>query len=134
MSDEPTMTVAKLIEHLRRFPQGAEVVDLDVSVIIDAEANLVQSLSLWDSDGDDGDDPDDPEREDLPVDRDRKVVNLSPRRTKPCTGRGRPDRPRRGGPQPRKSPPRRRGGPSFGTLEVGRAAPYSAACWRGALP
>lgn len=82
MSDEPSMTVAKLIEHLSRFPQGAEVVDLDVSVLIDAEANLVQSLSLWDSDGDDEDDPEDPEREDLPVDRDRKVVNLSPRRGK----------------------------------------------------
>ena len=82
MTDEPTMTVAKLIEHLSRFPQGAEVVDLDVSVMIDAQANLVQNLSLWDSGGDD-DDPDDPEREDLPVDRDRKVVNLSPRRGKP---------------------------------------------------
>ena len=83
MSDEPSMTVAKLIQHLSRFPQGAEVVDLDVSVVIDADANLVQSLSLWEDDGPDDDDPDDPEREDLPVDRDRKVVNLSPRRSKP---------------------------------------------------
>ena len=82
MTDDPTMTIAKLIEHLSRFPQGAEVVDLEVSVVIDAQANLVQSLSLWDS-GNDDDDPDDPEREDLPVDRDRKVVNLSPRRGKP---------------------------------------------------
>lgn len=82
MSDEPRMTVAKLVEHLAHFPQGAEVVELDVSVLIDAEANLVQSLSLWEDDGDD-DDPEDPEREDLPVDRDRKIVSLSPRRTKP---------------------------------------------------
>ena len=83
MSDEPSMTVAKLIQHLSRFPQDAEVVDLDVSVVIDADANLVQSLSLWEKDEDDGDDPDDPEREDLPVDRDRKVVNLAPRRSRP---------------------------------------------------
>ena len=82
MGEERVMTVAKLVEHLGRFPQDAEVVDLDVSVVIDADANLVQSLSLWENDGDD-DDPDDPEREDLPVDRDRKVVNLSPRRSKP---------------------------------------------------
>lgn len=82
MSQDPSMTVAKLIEHLRRFPQEAEVVDLDVSVLIDRDANLVQSLSLWDSDGDDDDDPEDPEREELPGDRDRKVVNLQPRRTR----------------------------------------------------
>ncbi len=82
MGEERVMTVAKLVEHLGRFPQDAEVVDLDVSVVIDADANLVQSLSLWENDGPD-DDPDDPEREDLPVDRDRKVVNLSPRRSKP---------------------------------------------------
>ena len=81
MGEERVMTVAKLVEHLGRFPQDAEVVDLDVSVVIDADANLVQSLSLWENDDDD--DPDDPEREDLPVDRDRKVVNLSPRRSKP---------------------------------------------------
>lgn len=83
MSGEPSMTVAKLIQHLNRFPQDAEVVDLEVSVVIDADANLVQSLSLWENDGPDDDEPDDPEREDLPVDRDRKVVNLSPRRSKP---------------------------------------------------
>ena len=83
MGEERVMTVAKLVEHLGRFPQDAEVVDLDVSVVIDADANLVQSLSLWENDGPDVDDPDDPEREDLPVDRDRKVVNLSPRRSKP---------------------------------------------------
>ena len=83
MSDEPRMTVAKLIGHLSRFPQEAEVVALDVSVVIDADANLVQSLSLWDNDGPEDDDPDDPEREDLPADRDRKVVSLSPRRSKP---------------------------------------------------
>ena len=83
MGEERVMTVAKLVEHLGRFPQDAEVVDLDVSVVIDADANLVQSLSLWENDGPDDDDPDDPEREDLPVDRDRKVVNLSPRRSKP---------------------------------------------------
>ena len=82
MGEERVMTVAKLVEHLSRFPQDAEVVDLDVSVVIDADANLVQSLSLWENDGSDDDDPDDPEREDLPVDRDRKVVNLSPRRSK----------------------------------------------------
>lgn len=82
MGEERVMTVAKLVEHLSRFPQDAEVVDLDVSVVIDADANLVQSLSLWEDDGPDDDDPDDPEREDLPVDRDRKVVNLSPRRSK----------------------------------------------------
>ena len=81
MSDEPSMTVAKLMEHLSRFPQDAEVVELDVSVVIDAGANLVQSLSLWENDGSDDDD-DDPEREDLPADRDRKVVSLSPRRSK----------------------------------------------------
>ena len=83
MSDEPRMTVAKLIQHLSRFPQEAEVVDLDVSVVIDADANLVQSLSLWDNDGPEDDDPDDPEREDLPGDRDRKVGSLAPRRSKP---------------------------------------------------
>jgi hypothetical protein len=82
MSDERTMTVAKLMAHLRRFPRDAEIVDLDVSVVVDPEANLVQTLSLWDDD-DGGDDPDDPEREDLPVEADRKVVNLPPRRTKP---------------------------------------------------
>jgi hypothetical protein len=82
MADEPSMTVAKLIQHLSRFPQEAEVVELDVSVVIDADAYLVQSLSLWENDGPEDDDPDDPEREDLPVDRDRKVVNLSPRRSK----------------------------------------------------
>ncbi len=85
MSGEPSMTVAKLIQHLNRFPQDAEVVDLDVSVVIDADANLIQSLSLWENDGPDDDEPDDPEREDLPVDRDRKVVNLSPRRSKPSS-------------------------------------------------
>ncbi len=83
MGEERVMTVAKLIEHLGRFPQDAEVVDLDVSVVIDADANLVQSLSLWENDAEDDDDPDDPEREDLPADRDRKVVDLSPRRGKP---------------------------------------------------
>lgn len=83
MSDEATMTVAKLIDHLRRFPQDAEVVDLDVSVVIDAGANLVQSLSLWEKDEEDDDDPEDPEREDIPSTRDRKVVDLSPRRMKP---------------------------------------------------
>ena len=83
MSDEPSMTVAKLMQHLSRFPQDAEVVDLEVSVVIDSAANLVQSLSLWENDGPEDDDPDDPEREDLPADRDRKVVNLSPRRSKP---------------------------------------------------
>ena len=83
MGEERVMTVAKLMEHLGRFPQDAEVVDLDVSVVIDADANLVQSLSLWENDGSDDDDPDDPEREDLPADRDRKVVSLSPRRSKP---------------------------------------------------
>jgi hypothetical protein len=83
MTDGPALTVAKLIAHLSRFPQDAEVVDLDVSVVIDAQANLVQSLSLWDG-GDEGDDdPDDPERDDLPGERDRKVVSLSPRRGKP---------------------------------------------------
>lgn len=83
MGEERVMTVAKLIDHLGRFPQDAEVVDLDVSVVIDADANLVQSLSLWENDGDDDDDPDDGSREDLPVERDRKVVSLSPRRGKP---------------------------------------------------
>ncbi len=80
MSDEASMTVAKLIQHLSRFPQEAEVVDLDVSVVIDAEANLVQSLSLWEKDEEADDDPDEPEREDLPTPGDRKVVDLSPRR------------------------------------------------------
>ena len=84
MSDESNMTVARLIQHLSRFPPEAEVVDLDVSVVIDRGVNLVQSLSLWEGDEDeDEDDPDDPEREDLPVERDRKVVSLSPRRGKP---------------------------------------------------
>ena len=73
------MTVRKLIAHLRRFPRDAEIVDLDVAVLIDPEANLVQSLTLWE-DGDD--DPDDPEREHLPEDGDRKVVNLPPLRTR----------------------------------------------------
>ncbi len=82
MSDTPRMNVAKLMAHLRRFPRDAEIVDLEVSVLVDAESNLVQTLSLWDDD-DDGGDPDDPEREDLPVETDRKVVNLPPRRTKP---------------------------------------------------
>ena len=82
MSDNSKMTVAKLIDHLRRLPRDAEIVDLDVSVVVDVEANLVQTLSLWDDD-DGGDDPEDPEREDLPVVADRKVVNLPPRRTKP---------------------------------------------------
>ena len=83
MGEERVMTVAKLIDHLSRFPQDAEVVDLDVSVVIDADANLVQSLSLWESDEEGDDDPDDGSREDLPAERDRKVVNLSPRRGKP---------------------------------------------------
>ncbi len=83
MGEERVMTVAKLIDHLSRFPQDAEVVDLDVSVVIDADANLVQSLSLWESDEEGDDDPDDGSREDLPVERDRKVVSLSPRRGKP---------------------------------------------------
>ena len=83
MGEERVMTVAKLIDHLSRFPQDAEVVDLDVSVVIDADANLVQSLSLWESDDDGDDDPDDGSREDLPAERDRKVVSLSPRRGKP---------------------------------------------------
>ncbi len=82
MSDTPSMTVAKLMAHLRRFRRDAEIVDLEVSVLVDAESNLVQTLSLWDDD-DEGEDPDDPEREDLPVEADRKVVNLPPRRTKP---------------------------------------------------
>ncbi len=82
MSDTPRMNVAKLMAHLRRLPRDAEIVDLEVSVLVDAESNLVQTLSLWDDD-DDGEDPDDPEREDLPVETDRKVVNLPPRRTKP---------------------------------------------------
>ncbi len=55
MGEERVMTVAKLVEHLGRFPQDAEVVDLDVSVVIDADANLVQSLSLWENDGPDDD-------------------------------------------------------------------------------
>ncbi len=80
MSDG-TMTVGKLMAHLRRFPRDAEIVDLDVAVLIDPEANLVQSLTLLDED-DDEDEPDDPEREDLPEDRDRKVVSLPPRRTR----------------------------------------------------
>ena len=83
MSDGTGMTVAKLIQHLGRFPQDAEVVDLDVSVVVDADANLVQSLSLWEKDDEDGDEPDDPEREELPTSQDRKVVDLSPRRVKP---------------------------------------------------
>lgn len=83
MSEDRRMTVARLIEHLGRFPAEAEVVDLDLSVLIDADANLVQSLSLWEHDEDAGDDPDDPEREDIPPARDRKVVDLSPRRVKP---------------------------------------------------
>ena len=83
MGEERVMTVAKLIDHLSRFPQDAEVVDLDVSVVIDADANLVQSLSLWESDEEGDDDPDDGSREDLPAERDRKVVSLSPRRGKP---------------------------------------------------
>lgn len=83
MSDEATMTVAKLIDHLRRFPQEAEVVELDVSVVVDAGANLVQSLSLWEKDEEDEEeDPEDPEREDLPA-GERKVVDLAPRRTRP---------------------------------------------------
>ncbi|MGI4765688.1 MAG: hypothetical protein ACRYGP_11630 [Janthinobacterium lividum] len=83
MTEDRRMTVAKLIEHLGRFPAEAEVVDLDLSVLIDADANLVQSLSLWDKDEDNEDEPDDPEREDIPSSGDRKVVDLSPRRVKP---------------------------------------------------
>ncbi len=83
MTEDRRMTVAKLIDHLGRFPAEAEVVDLDLSVLIDADANLVQSLSLWEKDEEDEDEPDDPEREDIPTGRDRKVVDLSPRRVKP---------------------------------------------------
>ncbi len=83
MTEDRRMTVAKLIDHLGRFPAEAEVVDLDLSVLIDADANLVQSLSLWEKDDEDEDEPDDPEREDIPPSGDRKVVDLSPRRSKP---------------------------------------------------
>jgi hypothetical protein len=83
MTEDRRMTVAKLIDHLGRFPAEAEVVELDLSVLVDADVNLVQSLSLWEKDEDEDDEPDDPEREEIPTGSDRKVVDLSPRRSKP---------------------------------------------------
>ena len=75
-----TFTVAALIAVLRRVDRDAEVVALDLSVLLDARFGLVQSITLDDLDDDDGE-PDDPEREGPSAEAaSDRVVSLAPRR------------------------------------------------------
>ncbi len=57
----------------RRFPAEAEILDLEISFMVDKSAGFVETISMFDDDDDD-DDPDDGEK--LPYSSNRQDQRL----------------------------------------------------------